>query len=368
MTTDIVGGVWTYTLDLARGLSERGVEVALAIMACPDGGPGAARQRAAREAGVERLWFTDARLEWMDRPWDDVKRAGDWLIGLARDFSPDVVHLNQFTFGALDWPCPSVVAGHSCVVSWFESVRGDRPPPEWNRYRIKVACGLAGADVVIAPSRAMAAALERHYGPPGEVRVIPNGRDAASFRPAAKKEAFILGTGRVWDPAKNLDALDRVAPRLHWPVRIAGPISSPSCAGAPPASAEWLGELDHAALAEVMSRAAIFAAPARYEPFGLTPLEAALSGCALALGDIESLREIWGDAAAYAPPDDSDALAAVLTSFIERPVWRAEMSERALDRAAVFTIEAMTTGTLRAYAEASARFQARADTGDLLRS
>ncbi len=31
--------------------------------------------------------------------------------------------------------------------------------------------------------------------------------------------------------------------------------------------------------------------PARYEPFGLSVLEAALSGCALVLGDIPSLRE-----------------------------------------------------------------------------
>ena len=33
--------------------------------------------------------------------------------------------------------------------------------------------------------------------------------------------------------------------------------------------------------------------PARYEPFGLSILEAALSGCALVLGDLPSLRELW---------------------------------------------------------------------------
>jgi glycogen(starch) synthase len=47
--------------------------------------------------------------------------------------------------------------------------------------------------------------------------------------------------------------------------------------------------------------------PARYEPFGLSVLEAALSGCALVLGDIASLREVWGGAACYVRPGDSRA-------------------------------------------------------------
>ena len=50
--------------------------------------------------------------------------------------------------------------------------------------------------------------------------------------------------------------------------------------------------------------ASIFALPARYEPFGLSILEAALSGCALVLGDLPSLRELWTGAAMFVPPDD----------------------------------------------------------------
>ena len=56
-----------------------------------------------------------------------------------------------------------------------------------------------------------------------------------------------------------------------------------------------------------MGRAAIYALPARYEPFGLSILEAALSGCALVIGDIPSLREIWADAALFVPSDGHDA-------------------------------------------------------------
>jgi hypothetical protein len=58
-------------------------------------------------------------------------------------------------------------------------------------------------------------------------------------------------------------------------------------------------------------------APARYEPFGLGPREAGLAGCALALGDLASLHEVWGDAATYA--SDDTALAAALTALLADP-------------------------------------------------
>jgi hypothetical protein len=41
-----------------------------------------------------------------------------------------------------------------------------------------------------------------------------------------------------------------------------------------------------------------------------------MSGCALVLGDIASLREVWGPAARYVPPEDHEYLRETLT---ERP-------------------------------------------------
>ena len=73
-----------------------------------------------------------------------------------------------------------------------------------------------------------------------------------------------------------------------------------------------LGRLAPADLASWLGRAAIYALPARYEPFGLSILEAALAGCALVLGDIDSLRELWDGCALFVPPEDDDALAEAL--------------------------------------------------------
>ena len=59
---------------------------------------------------------------------------------------------------------------------------------------------------------------------------------------------------------------------------------------------------------ELFARAGIYAATSCYEPFGLAPLEAALSRCAIVANDIASFREIWGDAAIYFRRNDARAL------------------------------------------------------------
>jgi glycosyltransferase involved in cell wall biosynthesis len=79
--------------------------------------------------------------------------------------------------------------------------------------------------------------------------------------------------------------------------------------------------------------------PASYEPFGLSILEAALSGCALVLGDIPSLREIWSDAALYADPDEPTELQAQIQCLIQNDAQRSEMAEKAKQRAQRYSTE-----------------------------
>jgi glycosyltransferase involved in cell wall biosynthesis len=78
--------------------------------------------------------------------------------------------------------------------------------------------------------------------------------------------------------------------------------------------------------------------PARYEPFGLSILEAALSECALVLGDIPSLRENWEGAAMFVSPDDLPALESALHELIANPERRRDLQKRAGRRARNFDI------------------------------
>jgi glycogen(starch) synthase len=355
LTADTLGGVWSYAVELSAALQGRGVRVALATM----GAPLTAAQRAQLdEIPMLQLHESSYKLEWMQRAWDDVDRAGEWLLEIERAFQPDVVHLNQFAFGALPFSAPTLVVAHSCVLSWWRAVHDKPAPPAWDRYRRKVDQGLAGATLVAAPTAAMLQTLAGNYGYAHAGLVLGNGRNPAVFRPAAKQPC-ILAAGRLWDEGKNLAALQAVAPRLPWPVRLAGSTSHPDGGSILPSWVYCLGELPTEALARHLSAASIYALPARYEPFGLSVLEAALSACALVLGDIPSLREIWGPAALYVAPDDNAALEATLCRLIGDPAERLRLADAAHQRALHFTPARMANSYLAAYALLQPEFATR---------
>jgi len=346
MTTDTIGGVWTFTTELAESLGSRDIEVVLAALG---GAPNSSQQSAAARIPTMRLLAGEFKLEWMDDPWRDVERSGRWLLHLEEEYTPDLVHLNSFGHGALAWRTPVVMTAHSCVSSWWAAVKREPLPPEWNRYCGLVAGSLKAADVVTAPSRAMAQTLAASYGfDTSDCVVIPNGRRAALFRREPKQE-LILTAGRLWDEAKNIQAIVDLAPRLSWPVYVAGEQRHPNGEYISLQGCRALGQLAADELADWYTRAAIYALPARYEPFGLSALEAALSGCALVLGDIASLREVWDDAAIFVPPEDCDALQSVLCALIDNDVLRNRMAERAMERSRAFTPERTASEYLSAY-------------------
>jgi glycogen(starch) synthase len=351
MTADTVGGVWTYALETAGALAAHGVDVSLATMG---GAMTAAQRRAVAASAVVEVHESTFALEWMDEPWIDVERAGEWLLDLARQSRPDVVHLGGYVHAALPWPAPTVVVAHSCVLSWWQAVHGTPAPAVWDRYRQRARAGLAAADAVVAPTAAMLAAVREWYGVAGGT-VVPNCRSSDWVVPRPKQR-LVLGAGRVWDEAKNLALLDAVAGRLPWEVVIAGERRHPGTGAedgpAGPAStpsARLLGQVSFDELAPWLLRASVFVAPARYEPFGLGVLEAGLAGCALVLGDIPSLREVWADAALYIDPDDAEGLEAVLTELTGDPRLVDDLGRRARARARTFTPERTARGYLDVY-------------------
>lgn len=345
MTADTVGGVFIYALRLGRMLRERGVDVHIATMGPkPKGG-----QRAALEAAGICLHESDYALEWMPNPWREVDKASEWLLALERAIDPDVVQLNGYCHGALEWSKPVIVAAHSCVLSWWRAVHKEPAPKEWDEYRQRVQNGIFAADLVIAPTQAMLSAIEEEYGRPKKAEVIYHAVDIGEYRPAEPRGSFILSAGRLWDEAKNIQALGAIAHRLKYPVLLAGNNEFHHAKQRLPKGLQSLGELPPEDLAFWMGRAPIYALPASYEPFGLSVLEAALSGCALVLGNIPSLRELWEDAAIFVEPKSHEELETALTGLIERPSLREDLAKRARERALSFQPKDMLTGHLRIY-------------------
>jgi glycogen synthase len=334
MTADAIGGVWTYVLELAAAAAEHGCEFVVAVMGPP---PSLAQRREAARLDNLRLVAADFKLEWMDDPWDDVDAAGEWLLSLCRSVRPDVVHLNQYSFAGLPFSAPVLLVAHSCICSWWKSVHGKAAPRRYAEYRARVSAGLAAADCIVAPTRSMFEQLGKYYGPTSaDVRIIHNARRMDGLTPRCK-DPVIVSAGRLWDAAKNIAALDAVAAELPWPCLMAGELVDPDGRKVAPRNLVPMGWLAQQDLAAALSRASIFAHPARYEPFGLAPLEAALAGCALVLGDIPSLRELWEGAACFVDPDDPGTLRLALEELIARPARRSRAAAAAFQRAALYS-------------------------------
>jgi glycosyltransferase involved in cell wall biosynthesis len=361
MTADCVGGVWTYAATLCRALAAHDVDVMLAVT-------GAALSASQREEAQAMpnvdLQHRPYKCEWMDQPWADVAAAGEWISDLAAEWRADVVHLNDFAHGGrvLAGGAPKLLVAHSDVFSWFRHVRGQVPPPQFDEYRRRVVAGLVGADAVVAPTAAAMDDLERAYPEAAaaisvKATVIPNALERPHGGAPADRQPFILCAGRLWDEAKNVATLARAAAGLEWPVKLAGESQRPGDGGESgggetvplPENIELLGPLPRRELMRVMGQAAVYAMPARYEPFGLSALEAAQSGCALVLGNIPSLHEVWADAAVYVAPDDAGELRASLERMIRDEAHRRDMAAHARRRAARYTPDVMAEAYVELY-------------------
>ncbi|WP_230407268.1 glycosyltransferase [Pontibacter cellulosilyticus] len=338
MTADTVGGVWNYSLELVRALAPFKTEVALATM-------GARlteeQRRQADEIDNLTVYESEYKLEWMEDAWEDVEKAGKWLLELKDEVQPELVHLNGMVHGALDFGVPTIVVVHSCVLSWWKAVKEEDAPKEWDKYKELVTRGLQNADMVVAPTQAMMNQATALYGPFKKNAVIYNGRGQHGFQ-FGKKEPFVFSMGRVWDEAKNISMLAHIASDLGWPVYIAGDDKHPATGKTVNLeNVHFLGQLSEKEVSDWLSRASIYALPAKYEPFGLTILEAAMSGCALVVGKTESQAEIWGNAAKYVDPSSADELRDTINNLIEDEFGRNIMACRAVKRSHGYTSDPM---------------------------
>jgi Glycosyl transferase 4-like domain len=98
MTTDAVGGVWTYSTGLASELAATGMEVHLVTLGPP---PGADKRAMLRHSRV-RLVESHLALEWQDAGGDDLPNARRFLEDLEDAIQPDIVHLNSFREATFD--------------------------------------------------------------------------------------------------------------------------------------------------------------------------------------------------------------------------------------------------------------------------
>lgn len=324
VTTDTITGVWTYTRELVTSLVTSGARVTLVSF-----GDIPLPEQTSWMDHLHGLEYcpTAFRLEWMQEAEMDFEDSCRFLELLVREQRPDLVHSNQYCYGALDVNVPIVVVAHGDLVSWWLAVHGRQPPQaswlDW--YRDVVSRGLANADAVVSPSTWMRETLRTCFLQPRQERVIHNGRNPIFFNPYVSKEDSVLAVGRLWDAGKQVSLLTQHPHEM--PVCIVGsetpghkprtPIRADVKLAIDKVCVAFKGPQTEAQLRALYSRASIYAATSRYEPFGMSPLEAALSRCAIVANDIPTFHEIWDDAAIYFQRNSAESLAETIRMLSE---------------------------------------------------
>jgi glycosyltransferase involved in cell wall biosynthesis len=338
MTTDTIGGVWTFSIDLIKALQAFDIKILVASLGrLPSG------DQVMEIEKFPNVEFkpSDFKLEWMEDPWIDLEKAKDWISEISTEFKPDIVHLNSFSFDPDLFEAPVILTGHSCVASWWEQVKNESLPGSWEKYFRKVSQTIQKAQVVVAPSDYMLQNLIRFYGPAKNAKVIYNAGDSEFFNSDQEKEPVIFSMGRIWDEAKNMKTLVKAAAYLKYPVVIAG--DNKNFTETIPANVKLTGQLNKQEVACWLAKAAVYVLPSLYEPFGLSVLEAAYSGCALILADIPSLREIWGDAALYFNPRNVQDLASKINEVSQNENLKLDLKSKALQRSQFYHLKTFAT-------------------------
>ena len=361
VTGDTLSGSWVYTRELVTGLVTRGVRVTLVSFG--------EIPLPAQTTWMDHLHGLDYRptafrVEWMQEAAEEMAESSLFLMDLVRELRPDVLHLHQFCHGNLPVGVPRVLMAYGDLMTWREAVPAEGSGPSLTeryvqtRYRDTVVRGIAGANAVVAPSAWMLDRISAWYAPPKHSEVIYPGRNPIFFNPYVSKDDCVLAVGRLVDASKQVFLLTQHPHPL--PVCIVGaeqtvarpqiPIRADVKVAIDETSVAIRGPQTEAQLRALYSRAAIYAATARYEPLGMPSLEAAFSRCAIVANDIPSYREMWGDAALYFRTNDANSLAESIRLLNDDRTMRRAYAELAYARARErFTTKRMIDQYLQLY-------------------
>lgn len=240
-------------------------------------------------------------------------------------------------------------------------------------YNGQIAAAVARADTIIAVSEATRADLLEMLRVPAEkVTVIPEAA-GEQFRPVPPAEiaqlskerglptGYILFVGTI-EPRKNIGGLLRAYAYLRTLLPDAPPLVIVGGRGWLDEEifalyealnlqqwVIWYGPADPADLPALYSGAAVFCLPSFYEGFGLPPLEAMACGTPVVVSNRSALPEVVGEAGVLVNPDDVEEIAEALRRVLTDSALAADLRQRGLQRAALFSWGEVARRTLALY-------------------
>lgn len=244
--------------------------------------------------------------------------------------------------------------------------------PEWFRPRDRmllqrfVPASAHRAARIVTVSQFSKSEIERYIRGVGhKVRVVPNAcpdeiqpvdpglAEARLVRELGVEGPYLLTVGTRW-PRKNLnlaiEAVDALSESLAPRLVVTGKAGWGEERTSPRAVST--GYVDNATLSALYSAATLYLAPARYEGFGITLLEAFRAGCPVVASDIPAHREVGAEAAAYAPDNDAVAWARTIGELMADEKRRIALAGAGRERESQFSWIQAARQTEAAYREA----------------
>jgi len=272
--------------------------------------------------------------------WSQELRMAVRVPLLLRRMRPALAHFVHALPLAL--PCPAVLTVQDLSFERDASLMGAR---ETAIFRFVVPRSARRAARVFAISQRTKDDLVELYGlPPDKVVVTPLAPDPA-FAPGGTRGEYVLLVGAIErrkDPLVAADAARAAGRRLV----VVGPERDAALAAELRArGAEVRGYVSRDELVRLTQEAAALVLPTRHEGFGLPVAEAMAAGTPVLATPDAAVREVGGDAIAYAEPDGfAEALVALLA---DPDRW----SRAGLERAPQFSWEHTARLTVDVYRE-----------------
>jgi glycosyltransferase involved in cell wall biosynthesis len=326
-----VSGVGEQVLQLAAGLRELGDEVEVL-------------GRGPRGAAGPKVLFP---LTIVPAAWRALRRFRPHVVQVHESDGALAALLVRATRNLLA-PRPLLTA--LLQVSYVEELRAVRPLAaggkvlgrpggvemrfRWLKASFQILLGLItarAADLVLAPSEATAAELQRDYRA-GEVGVIPNVTGGLEIAPAGEVEGapgYLLFVGRL-RIRKGVEVLLEALRELRRSIpgaalRIAGDgehraALERAAADLGPA-VSFLGTRSSAQVRTLLRGAAALVVPSIYEGMPLVVLEAMEAGVPVVASAVSGIPEVvvGGETGWLVPPEDPEALARALEEVLADP-------------------------------------------------
>ena len=348
-------GVGTYTANLILALSKVDRRNRYVIFNAPD--------RLKKKVG-------NKRFRWVEVPFGNAAHYEQVLLPrAAREAGVDLLHYTDNSATAID-DIPFVVTLHDAMHT--RPLSQVRPRPTF-RHRLvhsykkwAISRSVPRARAILTVSEfSKGEIVERMGVKKDKVFVTPEGVDRGWFKhkPVKHSGLFKILVHGAADERKNVPNILKAAKLLmaqkkQFQMVVVGMDAAElKCTNYVEElndlgvgnQVEWAGNVPFEMLPQVYSEADLFLYPSRLEGFGLPVLEAFACGVPVVASNTTSLPEVAGDAALLVDPEDPGAIARAVKRMMENPALRKRYVRLGLKRARRFTWEKTARETLKVY-------------------